>query len=604
MGVPGFFAWLLKKHKKSNIITSDIKTPVNILYIDTNCLIHPQCFKVLNFYNNTLTIDKLERKMFKRILNYIDYLIAYVNPTEEVFISIDGVAPAAKMTQQRKRRYKTIADNEIYGKIKKKYGKEIATIWTNTTITPGTVFMEKLHQELLKYIKQNRTGLKIKYTYSSYHSIGEGEHKILQDIKNNTRNNKDNNNGNNKDSTYVIYGLDADLIFLALASQKNNIYLLREEMYLKKTEEKEDIVDIVTDVGEDLNYVSMDETKKSINLQMTEIINSKLEQQQISGLKENEMDFTNDFIVLCYFLGNDFLPNIPSIEIKNDGIDFLLDNYTHIFLTISCGITYMNSSNVLEINNVFLGMFFESLAKYEDYYFKVKYPKWLENMQKRSCPSDDPYEKEIWNIDNMRGFKVHDSESLRTSLYDPIKLGIDRPEQWKFRFYEHYYGTVSYQKEHISEMCKEYIDGIVWNMKYYFEECPSWSWYYKFFHCPFVSDLNAYFKANNVNLEKINIVSNKVISPFVQLLSVLPPTCNHLLPPKYGYLMTSSKSPIIDMYPTSFTTDMLYKESFHKCIPLLPNINIDRIINAVQNINLSEAEKDRNRISDNFVIKY
>ena len=61
MGVPGFFAWLLKKHKKSNIITSDIKTPVNILYIDTNCLIHPQCFKVLNFYNNTLAIDKLDK---------------------------------------------------------------------------------------------------------------------------------------------------------------------------------------------------------------------------------------------------------------------------------------------------------------------------------------------------------------------------------------------------------------------------------------------------------------------------------------------------------------------------------------------------------------
>ncbi|ARF09874.1 XRN 5'-3' exonuclease [Indivirus ILV1] len=580
MGVPGFFAWLLKKHKKSNIISNNLKTSVNVLYIDANCLIHPQCFKVLHFYNDTLDIEKLEKKMFKRILNYVDYLIGYVNPTEEVYISIDGVAPAAKMTQQRKRRYKTIIDNEIYGKIKKKYGKESTNIWSNTAITPGTVFMEKLHQEFLKYIKQNRTGLKIKYTYSSYHTIGEGEHKILQDIKYKS----------NQDKTYVIYGLDADLIFLALASQKNNIFLLREEMYLKKdNNEKEKIIDIVTDVSEDLNFVSMDETKKSINCQIREFISSQKESKI-----DEKIDFTNDFIVLCYFLGNDFLPNLPSIEIKNDGIDFLLDNYSKVYLTLGCGITYFSSDNILEINNIFLGLFFENLAKYEDYYFKVKYPKWVDMIKNRFPPSDDPYEKEIWEVDTMRRFKIH----------DPIKLGHDEPELWKFRFYEYYYGVVSYQKEHISEMCYEYIKGLVWNTKYYFEKCSSWSWYYKYAHAPFVSDLSKYFKNNDISLQKIIINNENLISPFIQLLAVLPSNYSNLLPSKYGHLMTNSKSPIIDIYPTSFVTDMLYKDSFHKCIPILPNINIDRIINAVKEIELNNSEKERNIISDNFTIKH
>ena len=68
MGVPGFFAWLLKKYKNNNIITTNIDDIIDILYIDANCLFHPQCFKVLNFYENTINIDKLEEKMIKRIL--------------------------------------------------------------------------------------------------------------------------------------------------------------------------------------------------------------------------------------------------------------------------------------------------------------------------------------------------------------------------------------------------------------------------------------------------------------------------------------------------------------------------------------------------------
>lgn len=584
MGVPGFFAWLLKNHKKSKIITTSLPedTIIKTLYLDTNCLIHPQCFKVLHYYDNTLSLEKLEKKMFKRILNYIDYLIGYTNP-QEVFISIDGVAPFAKMSQQRKRRYKTVIDTEIYGKVKKKYNKDIPTIWSNTSITPGTVFMEKLHQEILKYINKNRIGLKIKYTYSSYHSPGEGEHKILQDIK----------KRNNNQESYVIYGLDADLIFLALASQKNNIYLLREELFLNKSNSEEDIketFDIITDVSEELNFVSMDETKNSINIQMKEIINID------PNLKVDFTNLTYDFIVLCYFLGNDFLPNIPSIEIKNDGIDFLLDNYAQVYKTLNTHLTY-NNNNKIEINNIFLGLLFENLSKYEDYYFKVKYPKWIERLNRRSCPSDDPYEKEIWEIDNMR--------SSFTKVYDdPINLGYNESYLWKFRFYEYYYGSVNYQKELIQDMCKEYINGIVWNMKYYFDECPSWSYYYKFFHCPFVSDLSNYFKNNKVNLLNIEIPDNYTVTPLIQLLSVLPPSMNNLLPPKYASLMTNSKSEIIDFFPTSFILDVLYKESFHKCIPLLPNINIERLINATSNIKLSDEEKERNKTQDNFIIKY
>ena len=45
---------------------------------------------------------------------------------------------------------------------------------------------------------------------------------------------------------------------------------------------------------------------------------------------------------------------------------------------------------------------------------------------------------------------------------------------------------------------------------------------------------------------------------------------------------------------------MLYKESFHKCVPLVPNINTKRLENAVKNIELTNEEKKRNEIMENI----
>ena len=136
MGVPGFFSWLLKeiklKHYKINPIYSKEKPDdVDTLYIDANCLFHPQCYKILYHYTKITDVNALENKMIKRILEYITFLINYVNP-KSVFIAVDGPAPMAKLNQQRKRRYKSVQDNEIIDKIKKYHGKNLITIWNNT----------------------------------------------------------------------------------------------------------------------------------------------------------------------------------------------------------------------------------------------------------------------------------------------------------------------------------------------------------------------------------------------------------------------------------------------------------------------------------------
>ena len=52
MGVPGFFLWLIKKYKNDYFFfRKDSKlydvSSIDALMIDTNCMLHPQCFKAL-----------------------------------------------------------------------------------------------------------------------------------------------------------------------------------------------------------------------------------------------------------------------------------------------------------------------------------------------------------------------------------------------------------------------------------------------------------------------------------------------------------------------------------------------------------------------------
>ena len=580
MGVPGFFAWLLKNYKNSNIIKTNIENNIDILYLDANCLFHPQCFKVLEHVKNWKDREKLENKMMTRIINYIDYLLNTVNPKKELFISVDGVAPMAKMNQQRKRRFRSIDDNILKDKIKRKHGKDVNENWSNTVITPGTEFMERLNNKILNYIKERKNEINI--VYSSYHTPGEGEHKILQDIKSKPKDNKE---------TYIIYGLDADLIFLAMASNRENIFLLREEQHLgkKRTKVKDDFFeyDVLKDVAEELNYVSIDRMKECINDKIVQSINKK--NNEILVDMEFNKDFSNDFIFLCYFLGNDFIPHLPSIDIKTGGIDYIFNCYIDTYTLLSENIITFNNNGV-KINNIFLEMLMNSMSKSEDYYFKKILPSYKERLSKWKCEYDDPYDRELWNLDKMRYFKVD----------DPIKLGEGNKEEYKFRYYEHYFGLCENQEKYIDQMCEEFLRGIMWVTKYYFEECPSWEWQNPYPHSPFISDIANYFTRLNYDINSIKIEYKEPIQPFEQLLSVLPPACDRIIPESYRFLVNSYLSPIIDLYPVNIELDMINKDSYWKCIPYIPHVELPRIKNAVDNLHLNEKETYRNKLLSNY----
>jgi 5'-3' exoribonuclease 2 len=73
--------------------------------------------------------------------------------------------------------------------------------------------------------------------------------------------------------------------------------------------------------------------REAIVTTITNLFN-ETDKKKLLGFKLNENNLISDFIFICYFLGNDFLPHIPSLDIYNNGIDMLINNYTKVMTDI------------------------------------------------------------------------------------------------------------------------------------------------------------------------------------------------------------------------------------------------------------------------------
>jgi len=560
MGVPFFFRILMDHYKHKKILLANTPDRAKRLYIDTNGIMHPNCFKLLKYFPDETNIEKLEDKMMKRIIEYIKYLIGYVNPSEYVYIAVDGVAPLAKASQQRKRRYRSVDDAKMKNELMRKYKIPHNENWSNIVITPGTEFMEKLHQKLLHFSKTYK-GCKI--VYSSYHTHQEGEHKLLQDIKMNPTS-----------GPIVINGLDADLIFLSLSSGQDNIYLLRESTELGINKIQQELFDPVTDVAEDLTYVSIDRTKEAYNEHMRSMIKDK-------GLNiRDDVCFLEDYVFICYLLGNDFLPHFPTIEIKKGGYDAVINSYVDVFISAKKHIISRDEKGKIKIDTLQLYLLIKMLGDIEERFFHEIYPDFLYKESRKRCNALTDYERELWEIENMRNIKID----------DPIRLGVGDKRDWKFRYYEYYFGGSEHQQEIIDDLCKNYLEGLKWVTEYYFDKCCSWRWQYKYLHAPFISDVAEYIIKNNIDLNKIVFESDKPIKMSDQLLSVIPPHHVNIIPNSLRQLMINDKSPIIDLFPIEVSLDMLYKDQLWKCIPLVPYLDIERIERETKNLQFKKEE--------------
>jgi len=227
---------------------------------------------------------------------------------------------------------------------------------------------------------------------------------------------------------------------------------------------------------------------------------------------------SNDFIFLCYFLGNDFLPHFPGLNIRTHGLDTLMQIYRK---------RIGNSPNLfiikqdMTINWRVFKLLVRDIADSEHNYIVDDYK------------SRDRISKKIWKVD---------TEKEREYAFNSIPL-IDRsiehyicPSEpfWERRYYKALLNCPR-DEENLRCVCNNYIEGLEWTLKYYCGECPNWKWTYKYDYPPLFVDLINYLPDFSMEFIQPNFES---FSPEVQLSYVLPPSKWDLLPANvHNYLI-------------------------------------------------------------------
>ncbi|XP_014661777.1 PREDICTED: 5'-3' exoribonuclease 1-like [Priapulus caudatus] len=228
MGVPKFYRWISERYPCLSEVVNDYQIPeFDNLYLDMNGIIHPCSHP--NDDDAHFRIS--EEKIFQNIFHYLEVLFRSMKPKKVFFMAVDGVAPRAKMNQQRGRRFRSAKEAEELIKQALQKGEALPSEerFDSNCITPGTSFMVKLHEQLKYFVNMKIThdkmwqGLRI--YLSGHETPGEGEHKIMQFIRH-----EKSQPGYDPNTRHCLYGLDADLIILGLVSHEPHFSLLREEV--------------------------------------------------------------------------------------------------------------------------------------------------------------------------------------------------------------------------------------------------------------------------------------------------------------------------------------------------------------------------------------
>jgi 5'-3' exoribonuclease 2 len=615
------------------------------------------------------------------------------------------------MNQQRSRRFRSAQENkqqeeekEEFRKLLKKGDKfddsvehAVTKVWDQNVITPGTPFMNILATALRYWVawklNQDPAWQTLKVIISDASVPGEGEHKIMEFIRSQRSSPEYDPN-----TRHVIYGLDADLIMLGLGTHEPYFRVLREDVFA--SDAKPGMCRLCGQPGHKAAECTGEAKQKNGEFdEKAKLANPKpfiwLHVSILREYLEVEMQIPHqpfpfdleraldDWVFMCFFVGNDFLPHLPSLDIREQGIDTLIRIWRDNLPMMGGYLTKDGQVN-LERAQIIL----EGLAKQENDIFKrrrlaaerqdsnakrrkIEEQNRKENAQRNgrqrraspdyngadimlSVPSKVDFtpkfdQKLVTHDMVVNRTAVHkaneanksaaaalksqllknknsDSQTVEDAAITPAKelngevdsiaqtppsaLGKRKAELiddastpgqstpgtpnstkvddgeasdtvrlWEEgyadRYYEQKFDVDPKDIEFRHKVARAYVEGLSWVLLYYFQGCPSWTWYYPYHYAPFAADF--------VDLGKMNIKFEKgtIFKPYEQLMGVLPAASNHAIPPVFRSLMTDQDSDILDFYPEEFPIDLNGKKFAWQGVAILPWIDEKRLLAAM-----------------------
>ena len=400
----------------------------------------------------------------------------------------------AKCNQQRQRRFKSAKNNDNIG-------------FDPNCISPGTVFMDTLSKHVSSFLERKiqEDWSNLELIISNEKVVGEGEHKCIKHIRDNLELNS------------LIVSPDADLFMLMLScydfNNNRKLFLMRENIY---------------------DNVSCDYFIVDINQLAFKIVDRVCEDKTKNNIRKTEI--ITDFVFYCFFLGNDFLPSLPCVEIINQGMDVLFDVYRENL--IEKGNLCFKQGKRLILNKESFAAMLRKISNLESQTLEWKY--------KKNNVSNDPFVSKCMLDQDGKKF---DMEKYRKLYY---KAKFEKPKP-----------TVA--------SIKHYIEGLLFVLRYYFDEIPSYTWYYQYHYAPFAGEIADVME--KYNEDKEIFAKTSPIFPLQQLFCILPPKSKDLLPkPLYKYMNESDKE-IGEWMKTDLALDSDFKKNDWEYILLSPSIN-------------------------------
>lgn len=643
------------------------------------------------------------------------------------------------MNQQRSRRFRSAKEAkqkdedkaELYKMLRAKGeepedGEDEAPkkTWDSNAITPGTPFMDLLAKSLRYWtsykLSTDPAWENLKIIISDATVPGEGEHKIMNFVR--SQRSMPTHDPNMR---HVIYGLDADLIMLGLATHEPHFRVIREDVFAQDS--KPGVCRICNQPGHLAAECRGEPAKK---------VGQFGEKQDAPALKPFiwlhvgvlreylavEMTVPNqpfrfdleraldDWVFMCFFVGNDFLPHLPSLDIREEGIDTLIAIWRDNIPTMG---GYLTKDGHVDLERAQLIL--QGLAKQEDAIFRRR--KEVEERKdaaakrrkmndRRHRPSegdsipqlDSPaanrssgpkrrgeaapdfnalktFAPSAAQTANDPRYMTHDMvvnkanvanksaaaimkekmkqkstvqeeqknavEQLMSTIQEPespasalgkrkaemmedgsstpgrstpdpaaspaARKDPDDPPEDTVRLWDEGYGDRYYEQkfkvspsdlEFRHQVGRDYVTGLAWVLLYYFQGCPSWTWYYPHHYAPFAADF--------VDIDQMEITfdKGKPFRPYEQLMGVMPAQSNHTIPSVFHPLMTDQDSDIVSFYPEDFDIDLNGKKFEWQGVALLPFIDEKRLLDAMATKYplLTEDEKARNQFGKEVLI--
>ena len=455
MGVPKFFRWISERFPQINQRISEGRRSddyIDNFYLDMNGIIHT-CTHGDGIKPGS---QPTEEEMVQKIFEYTERLIRIASPRKVIYLAIDGVAPRAKMNQQRSRRYRAPREQAQLAEQLARQGAPPPSTppFDSNCITPGTEFLHALGARYRGWIEEKmrsdpewREGPTV--IFSGADVVGEGEHKIMDFIRAGRR------DGHfDEDVRHCMYGLDADLIMLALVTHEPKFTLLRERQKFQKGRLAprrqgqprrptaptgiNDAKKVASANADDQDFVFMEVELLNALLGTTLRPQKPFATSASAAAPPYESErIVDDFVFMCMLVGNDFIPGLPHLDVADGALNLMLRTYTELLPSLGGYLTDKASIDLPRFET-----FMRTLSRHEPFVFAKKAQAAARSGPRRGKAPAAPAD----------------------------------PRQYKREYYLQKLGMHPNDKEARTSLIQSYLEGLTWCLAYYHDGCASWDW--------------------------------------------------------------------------------------------------------------------------------